>query len=332
MRIGTTPMSSPELVFFVAASSRNFLGDYLEIALFCERYPSIDTGVVHFGEPSSEIVIADGHTSIYQDQCGHLELDRVQAFVYFPVSFEPEDVALRTPQRVLEEGFYHHRQWRVVTQWIEYALPQFGRCLNEPLKARAAANKLIQRCAFQSPLAEPTTWVGNHDRTGAFLESRRAVTKNLSEGHHIGEFFGDGRRLAEVAVGADGNLREAPTLLQERLDADIELRTYVIGDRVFTLELSRERTSEAVPDIRATKLTVDDVRLSEAWHRFDDDLIACTRRLGLSYAVFDLIPDGDTLYVLEVNSNGVWTGRTQAASPIRDVFHEHVAKMVTGAP
>ena len=183
--------------------------------------------------------------------------------------------------------------------------------------------------AFRSPLAAPPTWVGNDAGAVEFLVGRRAVAKNVSEGTFTGELMGDGDRLlTRPADARDGVAGEAPVVLQERIDAPVELRCYVIGEQVLTLELSRERTDEATPDIRAVGLHSEDVRLSEDWRRFDSALVACARRLALDYAVFDAIPAGDTLWVLEVNANGVWTGRTDAATPIRDAVHAHVAALV----
>ena len=157
------------------------------------------------------------------------------------------------------------------------------------LRARAAANKLLQRSAWCAPLVEPPTWVGNHARAETFLTDRRTVVKNLSEGNYIGEFVGEGRRLARVALATDGASRTSPVLLQQRVDAPVELRSYVIGGWVHTLAFSRAKTDEKTLDVRATNLTTDDVRVSDDWHHFDPDLVECTHRLGLDYAVFDLL-------------------------------------------
>ena len=326
-------MDTPDLVFFVTPPWRTTragdAGDYLSVARFAERFPDIETRTVHFNDPSSEITVTDGRMVLRQDGCGTIDLSGASAFVYFPYSFEPEDLTLRPPERAREDGSWEHRQWRAIQAWLENALPTWGRCLNAPLKARAASNKLIQMAAFRLPLAVPPTWIGNDAGAATFLAGRRAVAKNLSEGTFTGELLGEGRiLLARPAAESDGGARAAPIILQERIDAPVELRSYVIGDRVLTLEMSRAGTDEAHPDVRARGLSAKDVALSEAWRRFDDDLIACARRLELGYAVFDLIPVGETLYVLEVNANGVWTGTwQQAGAPVRDALHDHIATL-----
>jgi len=84
--------------------------------------------------------------------------------------------------------------------------------------------------------------------------------------------------------------------------------------------------------VRSNGLRVEDVRLSEDWRRFDADLVACARRLGLGYAVFDLMPRGDELNVLEINANGVWTGTwAKSGMPIRDAVHDHFASLVSAS-
>ncbi len=327
-------MDSPDLVFLVTPPWRTTragdAGDYLAVAHFAARFPEIETRVVYFNDPSTEITVVADRTMLRQDGCGTIALSGASAYVYFPYSFEPEDLSLRPPERARDDGHWEHRQWRAIQAWIEHALPVWGRCLNAPLKARAASNKLIQMSAFRLPMAVPPTWIGNDATAGSFLKERRAVAKNLSEGTFTGELLGEGRIvLARPADEHDYKARSAPIILQERVDAPVELRAYVIGERVLTLEMSRAGTDEANPDVRARGLGASDVRLSEAWRHFDADLVACARRLELGYAVFDLMPVGETLFVLEVNANGVWTGTwEEAGAPVRDVLHEHIAQLV----
>ena len=326
-------LDTPDLVFFVTPPWRTTragdTGDYLSVERFTSRFPDIATKVVHFNDPSTQVKVSENRTVLYQDGCGTIELSGASAYVYFPYSFEPEDLALRPPDRTREDGPWQHRQWRAIQAWIESAAPVWGRCLNAPLKARAASNKLIQMAAFRLPMAVPPTWIGNDASAAEFLAGRRVVAKNLSEGTFTGELLGEGRiLLARAADAGDRAPREAPIILQERIDAPVELRSYVIGEKVLTLEMSRAGTDEANPDVRARGLRAEDVQLSQAWRRFDDDLIACARRLELGYAVFDLMPVEETLYVLEVNANGVWTGTwQQAGAPIRDALHDHIATL-----
>jgi glutathione synthase/RimK-type ligase-like ATP-grasp enzyme len=329
--MGEPGVERPDLVFFVTppwrATRAGDAGDYLDTERFRARFPDLAVSVVHFNDPSSEVTVIDGRTVLHQADCGTIELSAAHAFVYFPYSFEAEDLALRPPNRGQSDGPWEHRQWRAVMAWLEHAMPGWGRCLNDPVRARAASNKLIQMAAFRLPLAVPPTWIGNDASAAAFLDGRRVVAKNLSEGTFTGELVGEGRiLLARPATAADGAPRPAPVILQERIDAAVELRTYVIGERVLTLEVSRGRTDEATPDVRSRGLRAEDVRLSDAWHRFDADLVACARRLELGYAVFDIIPVGETLYVLEVNANGVWTGTwAEAGATVRDALHEYIA-------
>ena len=91
------------------------LGDYLETGRFRQCYPDLDVRVVQFNDPTSEVAITAEGAWLRQERCGAIDLHAAKAFVYFPCSFEPEDLALRPPDRAGEQGLYHHRQWRVVT-------------------------------------------------------------------------------------------------------------------------------------------------------------------------------------------------------------------------
>lgn len=311
-----------DVVFFVSREDlrgiRSLVGDYVEAASFAARYPELRTAVIRFGDPTTEFAMDDERCVVIQECCGAVDLTRCRLFAYFPASFEPEDVSLRPAQVGDVGGAYDHRQWRVVAEYLETALPRFGACVNEPLRARAGCNKLIQRSALHhAGLAMPATIVG----TSRPNLPGPAMRKNLSE---------TGRRDVETpAVLADAEEPASdvvPWIWQDFIAAEAEYRIYVMGEAITTVRIATpERTR--VPDMRYRALREVDFALIDDLGAHGARLIAATRALGLRYAVYDALPMGGTLFVTEVNTNGTWF---QWPMPIRTVIAERFHAFVHG--
>ena len=127
------------------------------------------------------------------------------------------------------------------------------------------------------------------------------MAKNVSEGGWKSADEFSPARLVERPRQAVGE--PWPTIWQEPIVSDTELRCYVMGWDLTVVELRRD---PEVFDVRATnggQPTGRIVDTPEAWSTL---LVGMTRALGLDYAVIDAIPVGDELHVLEVNANGVW--------------------------
>ena len=303
-----------DVVFFVSREDlrgiRTKVGDYVETAAFAARYPDLGTAVIRFGDPTTSLDMDDERCVVTQDRCGAVDLTRCRLFAYFPASFEPEDVSLRPAGTGDAEGVYDHRQWRVVAEYLEAALPRFGACVNEPLRARAGCNKLIQRDALRrAGLALPATTVGTA-RPG----SRGPVMrKNLSE---------TGRRDLDspaVLAGAGEPASDAvPWLWQDYVAAEAEYRVYVMGEAITAVRIATPERAR-MPDMRYRALSEADFALVDDLGPHGARLIAATRELGLGYAVYDALPMGETLFVTEVNTNGTWF---QWPAPIRAVIAE----------
>lgn len=123
-------------------------------------------------------------------------------------------------------------------------------------------------------------------------------------------------------------IRFAPTMLQEYVPKDIELRVTVVGREVFCTAIESQSHPQAVEDWRAV-----DVELL-AHHPFPlpDELkaklLAFNRAYGLEFSTFDIIIDKEGRYVwLECNPNGQWrwietlTGQPIAAA-IAHLLHD----------
>jgi hypothetical protein len=306
-----------DVVFMVSNPAlrgiRTEVGDYVETVAFARRYPELRVATLRFLDPSTRVLIDDERCVVAQDACGAVDLRKTRLFVYFPASFEPEDVALAP-----SADDYAHRQWRVIAEYLETALPRFGACLNEPLKARAGCNKLVQRAALlRAGLSLPPTVATN-------------APIDASPGPVVGKYLSEtGRRGVESParlLGAgEAAADRVPVLIQGFVPAEAEYRIYVMGDEVTAVRIATPDRAEAV-DMRYRRLTPADFALADLGDHVPR-LVSATRALGLGYAVYDALPMGDALYVTEVNTNGTWF---QWPDAIRALVAERFHRFVRG--
>lgn len=131
----------------------------------------------------------------------------------------------------------------------------------------------------------------------------------------------------EVFTAMGDAIRFAPTMLQEYIPKDIELRITVVGRKVFCTAIESQAHPLAVEDWRA----VDVESLAHHAHplpaELETKLLAFNHAYGLEFSTFDIIIDTAGRYVwLECNPNGQWrwietlTGQPIAAA-IADLLH-----------
>ncbi|SHM20372.1 hypothetical protein [Rhodanobacter sp. OK091] len=120
----------------------------------------------------------------------------------------------------------------------------------------------------------------------------------------------------------------SPVFLQAVAKKEIELRTIVIGDRVFSAGFAASQHKATSVDTRHWSSTND------SYFRFELDplsasrAIALTRALGLTYGALDLVINEDGLVTfLELNNAGQW-GWIEAATgyPISQTIIEELTR------
>lgn len=172
------------------------------------------------------------------------------------------------------------------------------RWVDDPFDVRRAELKLHQLGLARSlGIAIPQTCVTNDPIVGrAFLQGRRVVAKPLSPGQGIGPF------VAEVSADDLDRVATLPTLLQERVTADADLRVTVVGADV---EVWRRARSTDTIDWRAEDpggsefVRSDLTSVSKA-------ALAMTSGLQLSMSVQDWLETPAGPVFLEANPQGAW--------------------------
>lgn len=190
--------------------------------------------------------------------------------------------------------------------------------LNHPFAADAAALKPRQLAlAREVGLPIPRTLVTSDPvRARAFLSPERSwIYKSLRA---TPEHWRPTRRVGAAERRMLGAVRHAPVIFQEHVPG-VDVRVTVVGRRLFPVEIDARR-SGSPDDFRAdfAGSKVGPCRLPAAVRT---RLLRMTRRLGLSYAAFDLRRRRNGGHVfLEVNPGGQWLG-----------FEESTGRAITDA-
>ena len=325
-KAGDLKCRSADIVFFVTRPAYpargGTVGDYLSTRRFAATNPDIDVAVLTFGEAATKICIHGQRICIHQPDSGWVDLSKSRGFVYFPVSFELEDVTLRPPDDNGGRPSFGHRQWRVITELLEHTLPTIGACINHPARSRLSCNKLYQRSVLRSERLryipglvtnDPASFPGRH------RSDDRLIVKYISEGGD--PQVQESTQLRTVSELVAGYRDRAPRMHQELLLSDHEVRFYVFEDDVHALRIE-VRDKARFPDVRDQVRTPDEFSLTDQYDAWFGDLRQCVQGLGLSYATIDAIPTGGRLELLEVNVNGTWQWLPEpVARTLTDAFH-----------
>jgi MvdD family ATP-grasp ribosomal peptide maturase len=202
-------------------------------------------------------------------------------------------------------------QSRATVQGMIASLDAFH--LDPVYRLRRAENKQLQlKIAREVGLHIPRTLITNEPeavRRFARVCKHGMITKTLSSFaiYEQGEqkvVFTNTVQTKDLERLAD--LRYCPAIFQEQVPKTLELRTTIVGDRLFTASIDSQRSEKSRVDWRR-----DGPGLIDDWEPYqlpaevEERLLKLMRFLGLNYGAADLIrtPDGHH-FLLEVNQVG----------------------------
>ena len=108
-------------------------------------------------------------------------------------------------------------------------------------------------------------------------------------------------------LSAEKNIQIAPTIFQEYVRKELELRVTVIGNRVLTASINSQEVAEALHDWRRAPPGTLCFRPYNLPTSLSDKCIELVATLGLTFSTIDMVktPDGNYVF-LELNPNGQW--------------------------
>jgi len=185
--------------------------------------------------------------------------------------------------------------------------------VNHPEKNRVAEVKLNQlKTASRLGLEIPKTLLTNDpEEVRKFFQScsENIIIKTLTGGLVTDEL--DSTAIYTNVVGKEDvkyidTVRYTPTLFQEYVPKEIELRITVVGEKVFAAEIHSQTRQKTLVDWRR-----DALNLSHIEHKLPKEIEekceSLVRSFGLHFGAIDMILTPDGRYVfLEINPNGQW--------------------------
>ncbi len=205
--------------------------------------------------------------------------------------------------------------------------------INDPVRDQVAHRKVYQlRVAQEVGLPVPDTLITSDPQAAQqFIDGqagRPVVFKSFSA---LPEEWRETRVLGRQELDLLSNVRYAPVIFQEYIEAVYDLRVTVTGDRIFAAAIHSQETAYKV-DFRMdmANARVEAVRLPPPVER---RLLALMRRLGLVYGAIDMrmTPTGEHVF-LEINPAGQWlfvenvTGQPIAAELARLLLEHDTAR------
>lgn len=202
--------------------------------------------------------------------------------------------------------------------------------VNPWLAARNANHKIRQHiAAVRSGLRTPKTLYGNDPaRIREFIRGcgGKVAFKTLTGGgwkETAGTWVSFTSLLTEEMLVDDAMLRQVPSIYQEIVEKDHELRVIVAGEHILAAKLFSQKTEKGKLDWRKAYDELD-YSPTELPHTLKEQIHSFMREMGLVYGVFDfaVTPGGEYVF-FEVNQTSAWSfmeGNT--GLPVLDLISE----------
>jgi hypothetical protein len=242
-----------------------------------------------------------------------LDLDAVTAVWYR----KPDPVALGHFQIDEAARDYVEAEFNEVIHGI-YALLGRAKWINNPLYARVAHRKLLQlRVAHEVGFKVPETIVTNNleyavefskmQNGDLAIKSLGAISVIHETDNQVVQYGVFTRRITEKELLAQGEkVRHMPTMFQQFVEKQAELRITCVGREVFACKISPRDGDVTSDDHRfdTANLPHEAVNIPELVDRMHTYM----DRFGLNFGCFDFIVPkcgGEPIF-LEMNPNGQW--------------------------
>jgi hypothetical protein len=179
--------------------------------------------------------------------------------------------------------------------------------INNPVKDEVASRKVYQlRVAVDCGLTIPQTLISNSpEKAKEFIEKLKIGNVIYKSFSATNEAWRETRLVKKEELQNLYAVKYAPVIFQEYIEADIDLRITVIGDKIFPAAIYSQATSYKV-DFR---MNYHEARIEE--HPLPpaivDKLMLLMKKLGLVYGAIDMRKNNKGEYIfLEINTAGQW--------------------------
>ncbi|MER7079544.1 RimK-like ATP-grasp domain-containing protein [Saccharopolyspora kobensis] len=229
-------------------------------------------------------------------------------------------------------GAYVREQWRAVANWLS-CRDDWDRVNSVRVSEHLDRLTQLQDAAavgLRVPRTAVTTMPGRSRPGGG-----RCIVKTA--GHHLLEPEPGALRglfPQPLDIRRSGETREpAPVLVQQYVEADRELRVFVVGERTIGFEVQKLDPAQLWVD--PDSVVVEPAEVPE---QLSERLLELCRNWGLSVAGFDLLGVSDDWVFLEVNVNCDWrwfehrADSTAVSTAVHDWVRTRFQELLAAAP
>ena len=183
--------------------------------------------------------------------------------------------------------------------------------LSHPNDVYQAENKIFQiQVAQEIGFTIPDTIITNqHSVLKEFIDkhNRNVIVKPLSQGR-IKQVEGIKtiytNRISEEIINNLASYSLTPSIYQEYIEKEYELRITVVGEKIFAAKVDSQKLDETKTDWRKQKIPFEPYSLPL---EVSKKCIALLCKLNLSFGAIDMIKSSKGNFVfLEINPNGQW--------------------------
>lgn len=194
--------------------------------------------------------------------------------------------------------------------------------INHPTRDDEAARKVYQlQVARQVGLRTPETRITNSPEEARLFIEQRGPTRTVYKAFSGTErAWRETRLLKPEEMDQLANVQYTPVIFQEYIQAGVDLRITVVGERIFPAAIHSQETEYKVDfrmDMQAARFEA-----LELPRQVDTRLRDLMSRLGLVYGAIDMrrTPDGEYVF-LEINPSGQWLFvEERTGQPITDAM------------
>lgn len=187
--------------------------------------------------------------------------------------------------------------------------------VNHPKKNLSADSKLLQLViAEKLCVRTPATIVtSNPEEALLFLQKHKdAVAKTISSGFIERKNSGGGsviytNRITCREFEKLELVKYSPTLFQEYIQKEFELRITIVGERIFACRIDSQKSDRTKDDWRRYDFNNVPHSIFKLPRKIELFCVNFLQTFGLNFGTIDMIvtPDGDYVF-LEINPNGQW--------------------------
>ena len=201
------------------------------------------------------------------------------------------------------------RQSKIAPKIISFGVEEIPFCgrNGEVLKKHGLdAESLAKKIGFRVP--RTIISMNKKNITDFYNTHKMIIAKSLKKG------FIDGKNGGVIYTSKiekddidDDRIESFPTLFQEGLSKECDIRVTIVGDNIFSTKINSQEVENSIVDWRREQENIPKHTKTVIPKRIENLCFEITKKYKLVFSAIDLVKTkNDEFYFLELNPNGQW--------------------------